>query len=140
VDFLPSLALHSLYRLGTLEALTTPMHLRINVSDSILQLLYLLQLAMQLLLQLAVPMHFGAKAVVSEAGQRVVNPVLTPVVMVEDSHPLGRGRRGFLWHNAGRCMGRSSIDGGSWCNHAQGIGVVGHVDGDVLCLYFASVI
>jgi hypothetical protein len=72
-------------------------------------------------------MHFGVKAVVSEAGQHVVDPVLTPVVVVEDPHPLGRGRRGFLRCDAGRCVGRSSIDRGSWCNHAQGVGVIGHV-------------
>jgi hypothetical protein len=67
VDFLPPLALYSLHCFGTLEALATPMHLGVYVSDSVLQLLYLLQLAVQFLLQLAVPMHFGAEAVVSEA-------------------------------------------------------------------------
>jgi hypothetical protein len=67
VDFLPPLALHSLHCFGTLEALTAPMHLGVYVSDSIFQLFYLLQLAMQFLLQLAIPMHFGAEAVVSEA-------------------------------------------------------------------------
>jgi hypothetical protein len=46
VDFLPPLTLYSLYRLGALEALTTLMHLGIDVSDSILQPLYLFQLAM----------------------------------------------------------------------------------------------
>jgi hypothetical protein len=45
-NLFPSLTLHSLHHLGTLEALTTPMHLRVDVSDSIFQPLYLFQLAM----------------------------------------------------------------------------------------------
>jgi hypothetical protein len=46
VNLLSPLTFHSLYRLGTLEALTTPMHLGVDVSNSIVQLLYLFQLAM----------------------------------------------------------------------------------------------
>jgi hypothetical protein len=140
VDFLPSLALYLLYHLGTLEALATPMHLGIDVGNSILQLLYLLQLAMQLFLQLAIPMHFGTEAVVSEASQCIVDPVLTPIVVVEDSHPLGHCRRGFFWRKAGHCVGWSLIDRGSWGSHAQSVGVVGHVDGDVPGLYFVAIV
>jgi hypothetical protein len=50
VDFLPPLTLYSLHCFGTLEALAAPMHLGVYVSDSIFQLLYLLQLAVQFLL------------------------------------------------------------------------------------------
>jgi hypothetical protein len=96
VDLLPPLALHSLNHLGALEALATLMHLGIDVSDSILQPLHLFQLAMQLLLQLTISMHFGAESVVSEASQRVINPVLTPIIVVEDLHPLSRRRCGFF--------------------------------------------
>jgi hypothetical protein len=41
VNLLSPLTLHSLYCLGMLEVLTTPMHLGVDVSDLILQLLYL---------------------------------------------------------------------------------------------------
>jgi hypothetical protein len=67
VDLLPPLAFHPLYCFGALEALTTLMHLGVDVSDSIFQPLYLFQLAMQLFLQLTIPMHFGAESIVSEA-------------------------------------------------------------------------
>jgi hypothetical protein len=85
-------------------------------------------------------MHFGAESVVSEASQRVVNPVLTPIIVVEDPHPLSRCRCGFFRRKVGRGVGRSSIDRGPWGRHAQGIGVVGHVYGDILCLYLAAVV
>jgi hypothetical protein len=140
VDFLPSLTFHSLHRFGALEVLTASMHLRIYVSDPILPPFYLFQLAMQLFLQFAIPMHFGAEAVVSEASQRVIYPVLAPVVVVEDSHPLGRCRHSFFWCNAGCCVGRSLIYRSSGGSHAQGIGVVGHVDCDVPGLYFAAIV
>jgi hypothetical protein len=140
VDLLPPLALHSPHCFGTLEALTALMHLGVDVSDSIFQPLHLFQLVMQLFLQLAISMYFGAESVVSEASQCVIDPVLTPVVVVEDLHPLGCCRCGFLWHNAGRGVGQSSVDRGPWSSHAQGIGVVGHVNGDILCLYFAAIV
>jgi hypothetical protein len=140
VDLLSPLALHSFHRFGTLEALTTLMHLGVYVSDLILQPLHLFQLAMQLFLQLTVSIHFGAESVVSEASQCIVDPVLTPVVVVEDPHPLCRCRCDLLRHNAGRSVGWSSVDRGPWSSHAQGVGVVGHVDGDVLCLYFVAIV
>jgi hypothetical protein len=37
-------------------------------------------------------------------------------------------------------MSGSTIDGGSRGSHAQGIGVVGHVDGDVLGFYLTPII
>jgi hypothetical protein len=95
---------------------------------------------MQLLLQLTIPMHFGAKSVVSEAGQCVVNPVLTPIIMVEDSHPLSRCRCGFSWRKVRCSVGRSSVDRGPWGRHAQGIGIIGHVNGDVLGLYLSAIV
>jgi hypothetical protein len=100
VDLLAPLAFHSLHRFGTLKTLAAPVHLRIYVSNSVLELFYLFQFAVQFLLQLAVPMHFGAEAVVSEAGQSVVHPVHTPVVVVEDAHALCCCRRRFLWRDA----------------------------------------
>jgi hypothetical protein len=45
VDLFPPLTLHSLHCFGTLEALTAPMHLWVDVSNSVFQLFYLLQLA-----------------------------------------------------------------------------------------------
>jgi hypothetical protein len=140
VDLPSPLALHSFHRFGALEALTTLMHLGVDVSDTILQLLHLFQLVMQLFLQLTILMHFGAESVVSETSQRIVDPVLTPVVVVEDLYPLGRCGCGFLRRNAGRGVGRSSVDRGPWSSHAQGVGVVGHVNGDVLCLYFVAIV
>src|SRR5580693_9552626 len=68
VDLLTPLAFYPLHRFGTLKTLAAPVHLRIYVSNSVFELLYLFQFAVQFLLQLAVPMHFGAEAVVSEAG------------------------------------------------------------------------
>src|SRR5580693_2813337 len=76
-------------------------------------------------------MHFGAKAVVSEAGQCVVDPVLTAIVVVEDAHTLRRRWSRFLWRNTRRRVRRSSVYGGTQGRHAQGVGVVGHVYGDV---------
>jgi hypothetical protein len=140
VDLLSPLALHSSHRFGALEALATLMHLGVDVSDSILQLLHLFQLVMQLFLQLVIPMHFSVESIVSETSQRIVDPVLTPVVVVEDPHPLGRYRCGFLRRNAGCSMGQSSVDRGPWSSHAQGVGVVGHVNGDILCLYFVAIV
>jgi hypothetical protein len=140
VDLLPPLAFYSLYRLGALEVLTTLMHLGIDVSDSILQPLHLFQLAMQLLLQLTIPMYFGAESVVSEASQSVINPVLTPIVMVEDLHPLSCRRCGFFRRKVGCSMGQSLIDRGSRGRHAQGIGIVGHMNGDVFCLHLVAIV
>jgi hypothetical protein len=67
VDLFTSLTLYATHSLGTLQALAAPMHLGVYVSDTVFQPLYLLQLAMQFFLQLAVSMHFGTEAVVSEA-------------------------------------------------------------------------
>jgi hypothetical protein len=140
MDFFPPLALHPLYRLGVLETLATLVHLGVDVSNPILQPLHLFQLAMQLLLQLAIPMHFGVESVVSEVSQCVVNPVLTPVTVMEDSYPLSRRQCGFFWCKAGCSVGQSTIDRGPWGHHAQGIGIVGHVDGDVSGLYLAAIV
>jgi hypothetical protein len=140
VDFLTPLAFYSLHRFGTLKTLTTPMHLGVYVSDTVFQPLYLLQLAVQFLLQLAVSMHFGTKAVVSKAGQRVVNPILTTIVTVEDTHALCSCRRRLLWRDAGCCVRRSPVHGSSWGSHAQGVGVVSHVDRDVLGFNLAAIV
>jgi hypothetical protein len=116
------------------------MHLWIDVSHSILQLPYLLQLAMQLLLQLAILVYLCTEPVVPKVGQRVVNLVLTHIVVMEDSHSLGCGGRGLLWCETQRGMSRSLVNRGPRGGHAQGIGVVGHVDGDVLCLDLAAIV
>jgi hypothetical protein len=95
---------------------------------------------MQLFLQFAISVDLCAESVISEVGQRVIDPILTPVVIVEDPHPLGRCRRSVLQRNAGCSVGRSSIDRGPWSSRAQGVRVVGHVDGDVLCLYLVAIV
>jgi hypothetical protein len=140
VDFLTPLAFYSLYRFSTLKTLTASMHLRIDVSDSVFELLHLFQLAVQFLLQLAVPMHFGVEAVVSEANQCVVDPISAPVVVVENAHALHRRRRRLFWCNSGCRVGWSSIHWGSRSSHAQGVGVISHVDGDVSGLNFTAIV
>jgi hypothetical protein len=140
VYLLPPLTFHSFHHLGTLKTLTASMHLWIDVSHLILQLPYLLQLAMQLLLQLAILVYLCTEPIVPKAGQRVVDPVLTHIVVMEDSHSLGCGRCGLLWRETQRGMSRSSVNRGPWGGHAQGIGVVGHVDGDILCLDLAAIV
>jgi hypothetical protein len=140
VDFLTPLAFYSLHRFGTLKTLTAPVHLRIYVSDSVFELLHLFQLAVQFFLQLAVSMHFGAESVISEANQCVVDPIFAPIVVVENAHALRRCRRRLFRRKSGCCVGRSSIYWGSRGSHAQGVGVISHVDGDVSGLNFAAII
>jgi hypothetical protein len=140
VDFLTPLAFYSLHRFGTLQTLTAPVHLRIYVSDSVFELLHLFQLAVQFFLQLAVPMHFGAEAVVSEASQCVVDPIFAPIVVVENAHALRRRRRRLFRRKSGCRVGWSSIYWGSRSGHAQGVGVISHVDGDVSGLNFAAIV
>jgi hypothetical protein len=72
--------------------------------------------------------------------QRIVYPVFTCIVVMEDSHPPGSGWHDLLWHEMWCCMCRSSIDGGPRGCGAQGIGVDSHMDGDVLHLYFTSAV
>jgi hypothetical protein len=140
VYLLPPLTLHSLHHLGVLETLAALMHLWIDISHTILQPFYLFQFVMQLLLQLAVLVHLRTESVVSETSQRVVDPIFTHVVMVEDSHPSGCSRHDLIRCDARGGVSRSTIDGGSRGSHAQGIGVIGHVDGDVLGFYLAPII
>jgi hypothetical protein len=111
------------------------MHLWIDISHMILQPFYLFQFAMQLLLQLAVLVHLHTESIVLETSQHVVDPIFTHVVVVEDSHPLGCSGRDFVGCDAWGGVSRSTIDGGS-----QGIGVIGHVDGDILGFYLAPII
>jgi hypothetical protein len=142
VYLLPPLTLYLLYCLGLLKALAAPMHLGVDVSYPILQPFYLFQFVMQFLLQLAISMYFRTESIVTEASQRVVDPILTSVVVVEDAHPLGCGRRDLVRCEVRRGMSGSMIDRGRgpWGSHAQGVGVVCHMDGNILHLYLAPIV
>jgi hypothetical protein len=75
-----------------------------------------------------------------EASQRVIDPVLTSIVMVEDAHPLGRGQRDLSRCEARHGVSGSMIDRGPRGGHAQGVGVVSHMDGDVLHLHLVPIV
>jgi hypothetical protein len=59
VYLLPLLTFYPFHCFGALEVLAAVVHLWINVSHSVLQLLHLFEFAMQFLLQFSVLVHFG---------------------------------------------------------------------------------